>query len=352
MINGRKKRGAIRVASAGLAACLMLQPFEVYAAESTQVQNILQQAGIASLWDIDLSQEEYVAKAQEAQGASWGYTNIGIANVESGNLNVRAEASKSGKVVGKMPKNAACEILELNKETGWAHIKSGEVEGYVSAEFLLTGPDAKLRANELVRTVVIADTDGLRVRDEANVESAVLTQILKGEEMEYVETLEGWFKVSIDGAEGYVSAEYAHVEENLSTAVTMSELLYGQGVSDVRVELCEYAKLFVGNPYVWGGTSLTNGADCSGFVLSVYKKFGVKLPHYSGSQANSGTKISYDELQAGDLIFYANSSGTINHVAIYLGGGQVIHASSPKSGIKISKYNYRTPVKYVRILQD
>ncbi len=352
MINGRKKRGAIRVASAGLVACLMLQPFEVYAAESTQVKNILQQAGIASLLEIDLSQEEYVAKAQEAQGASWGYTNIGIANVESGNLNVRAEASKSGKVVGKMPKNAACEILELNKETGWAHIKSGEVEGYVSAEFLLTGPDAKLRANELVRTVVIADTDGLRVRDEANVESAVLTQILKGEEMEYVETLEGWFKVSIDGAEGYVSAEYAHVEENLSTAVTMSELLYGQGVSDVRVELCEYAKQFVGNPYVWGGTSLTNGADCSGFVLSVYKKFGVKLPHYSGSQANSGTKISYDELQAGDLIFYANSSGTINHVAIYLGGGQVIHASSPKSGIKISKYNYRTPVKYVRILQD
>jgi len=352
MISGHKRRGAICVASAGLAACLMLQPFDVYAAESTQVKNILQQAGIASLLEIDLTQEEYVAKAQEAQGASWGYTNIGIANVESGNLNVRAEASKSGKVVGKMPKNAACEILELDKENGWAHIKSGEVEGYVSAEFLLTGPDAKLRANELVRTVVIADTDGLRVRDEANVESAVLTQILKGEEMEYVETLEGWIKVSIDGAEGYVSAEYAHVEENLSTAVTMSELLYGQGVSDVRVELCEYAKQFVGNPYVWGGTSLTKGADCSGFVLSVYKKFGVKLPHYSGSQANSGTKISYDELQAGDLIFYANSSGTINHVAIYLGGGQVIHASSPKSGIKISKYNYRTPVKYVRILQD
>ena len=132
----------------------------------------------------------------------------------------------------------------------------------------------------------------------------------------------------------------------------MTELLYGMGVSDVRVELCEYAKQFVGNPYVWGGTSLTKGADCSGFVLSVFKKYGVNLPHYSVSQSNSGTKISRDELQAGDLIFYANSSGTINHVAIYLGGNQVIHASNPKSGIKISKYNYRTPVKYVRILQD
>ena len=149
-----------------------------------------------------------------------------------------------------------------------------------------------------------------------------------------------------------MSAEFAHVEENLDTAVTMTELLYGMGVSDVRVELCEYAKQFVGNPYVWGGTSLTKGADCSGFVLSVFKKYGVSLPHHSGSQANSGTKISREDLQAGDLIFYANSSGTINHVAIYIGGNQVVHASSPKSGIKISKYNYRTPVKYVRILQD
>ncbi len=351
MIKEHKKRGIIRVAGLGLVACMALQPMTVSAAELSQVKDVLQQAGIASLIEVSLTQEEYVAKAQEAEGASWGYTNIGIANVASGNLNVRDSASTKGKLVGKMPRNSACEILELDKETGWAHIKSGEVEGYVSAEYLLTGPDAKLRASELVSTVVVADTDGLRVRDEANVDSAVLTQILKGEEMEYVETLDGWYKVSIDGAEGYVSAEYAHVKESLNTAVTLSELLYGQGVTDVRVELCEYAKQFLGNPYVWGGTSLTKGADCSGFVLSVYKKFGVKLPHYSGSQANSGTKIKYSEIQPGDLVFYANSSGTINHVAIYIGNGQVIHASSPKTGIKISKYNYRTPVRYVRILK-
>lgn len=352
MIKEHKKKGVVGLAGFGIAACMMLQPMDVFATETQSIKNVLQQAGVASYFDVILTQEEYVAKAEEAKGASWGYTNIGIANVESGNLNVRAEASTKGKLVGKMPKDAACEILDVDKESGWAHIKSGEVEGYVSTDFLLTGPDAKLRANELVRKVVIADTDGLRVRDEANVDSAVMTQILKGEELEYVETLDGWFKVYVDSEEGYVSSEFAHVEENLSTAVTMTELLYGMGVSDVRVELCEYAKQFVGNPYVWGGTSLTKGADCSGFVLSVYKKFGVKLPHYSVSQSNSGTKISKDELQAGDLIFYANSSGTINHVAIYLGNNQVIHASNPKSGIKISKYNYRTPVKYVRILQD
>lgn len=352
MIKEGRRRGILSIVGMGVAATLLWQPMEASATEIQSGNLVLQQAGIASIFSVDLTQEEYVTIAKEAIGASWGYTNIGIANVESGNLNVRAEASAKGKLVGKMSKDAACEVLDIDKETGWAHIKSGEVEGYVSTEFLLVGPEARLRANELVEKVVIADTDGLRVRDNADVNSAVMTQILKGEELEFVEELDGWYKVYVDSEEGYVSAEYAHVEESLDTAVTMTELLYGMGVSDVRVELCEYAKQFVGNPYVWGGTSLTKGADCSGFVLSVFKKYGVNLPHYSVSQSNSGTKISRDELQAGDLIFYADSSGTINHVAIYLGGNQVIHASNPKSGIKISKYNYRTPVKYVRILQD
>lgn len=351
MLKKHKRNRAVVFLGMSMAITMLTQPINANAT-GLQLSDILQEAGVASLLDTNLTEEEYMAIAKEAQGASWGYTNLGIAHVESGNLNVRAVASKNGKIVGKMPNNAACEILELDKENGWAHILSGEVEGYVSMDYLLTGADAKLRASELISTVVIADVDGLRVRDNADVDSAVLTQILKGEEMEYVETLDGWIKVSIDGAEGYVSAEYAHVEESLKTAITMSELLYGMGISDVRVELCEYAKQFLGNPYVWGGTSLTKGADCSGFVLSVYKKFGVTLPHYSGSQATSGTKISFSEIQPGDLIFYANSSGTINHVAIYIGNNQVIHASSPSTGIKISKYNYRTPVKYVRILAE
>jgi cell wall-associated NlpC family hydrolase len=272
--------------------------------------------------------------------------------VESGNLNVREEPSTSGKLVGKLPKNAACEVLEQT-EDGWAHIQSGEVEGYVSLEFLLTGPDARVKAKELVRTVAIAETDGLNVREQPNTDSAIMTQVLKGEELEYVETLsDGWVKVSIDGEDAYVSEEFVTVEETLDTAITMTELLYGQGVSDVRVDLCEYAKQFVGNPYVWGGTSLTKGADCSGFVMSVFKKYGISLSHSSKAQANEGTKISLSEIKPGDLIFYGNSSGSINHVAIYIGGGQIVHASSPKTGIKISKYNYRTPVKAVRVIND
>lgn len=340
----RRKRQMI-LASAGVMLVLCLEPMQAFAQES-----VLPSAGVASMLEARLSTEEYLKAAQEAQGAAWGYTNIGIANVESGNLNVREAPSTEGKLVGKMPKNSACEILELLD--GWAHITSGEVEGYVSLDYLLTGPDARLKANELARTVVVVNTDGLNVRDQASTDSAVLTQVPKGEELEYVETLDGWVGVSIDDQVAYVSSDYVTVEEKLDTAITMTELLYGVGVSDVRVELVEYAKTALGNPYVWGGTSLTKGADCSGFVLSVYKKFGIKLSHSSSAQPKEGTKISASELQPGDLIFYANSSGTINHVALYIGGGRVIHASSPSTGIKISKYNYRTPVKYVSILQD
>ena len=340
----RRKRQMI-LASAGVMLVLCLEPMQAFAQES-----VLPSAGVASMLEARLSTEEYLKAAQEAQGAAWGYTNIGIANVESGNLNVREAPSTEGKLVGKMPKNSACEILELLD--GWAHITSGEVEGYVSLDYLLTGPDARLKANELARTVVVVNTDGLNVRDQASTDSAVLTQVPKGEELEYVETLDGWVGVSIDDQVAYVSSDYVTVEEKLDTAITMTELLYGVGVSDVRVELVEYAKTALGNPYVWGGTSLTKGADCSGFVLSVFKKFGVSLPHHSGSQAKYGTKISASELQPGDLVFYANGSGVIYHVAIYIGNGQVIHASSPSTGIKINSYKYITPCKYVSILQD
>lgn len=350
-MNYKKIGRKVSILGVGLAFCLAIDPLQVSAAEGMlTAKNVLQTVGASSLLDSSLSQEEYIAIAQQAQGALWGYTNLGIANVETGNLNIRETASTDGKLVGKLPKNAACEILDTQND--WAHVKSGEVEGYVSLEFLLTGPDAKLRANELVVTVARVTTDDVNVRDEPNTESAVLTRVPAGEELEYMETLDGWIKVSIDGDEAYISADYVTVEQKLETAITMSELRYGQGVSDVRVDLVEYAKQFLGNPYVWGGTSLTKGADCSGFVLSVFKNYGIKLSHSSKAQSNEGTKISTSELKPGDLVFYGNSSGSINHVAIYIGGGQVIHASSKKTGIKISNYRYRTPVKAVRVIQD
>ncbi len=347
MNQNKKVSRRIMIVSAGLVFSMAITPIQVSAAVSADV---LQTAGVASILEASLSAEEYLAIAQQAQGALWGYTNLGIANVESGNLNVREQPSTDSKLVGKLPKNAACEIITA--ENGWAHIKSGEVEGYVNVEFLLTGPEAKLTADNLVRTVATSNADALNIRAQATLDSEVVTQISKGVELEFLEDQGEWIKVSIDGEEAFISSEYVVVEEKLDTAITMTELLYGQGVSDVRVDLVEYAKQFLGNPYVWGGTSLTNGADCSGFVLSVFKKYGITLSHSSRAQANEGTKISTSELKPGDLVFYGNGSGTINHVAIYIGGGQVIHASSPKTGIKISSYNYRTPVKAVRVIND
>lgn len=110
----------------------------------------------------------------------------------------------------------------------------------------------------------------------------------------------------------------------------------------------DYAQNFIGNKYVYGGTSLTNGTDCSGFVKSVYSKYGVDLPRTSSEQSNVGKSVSLDNLQKGDLVFYS-SGGSVNHVAMYIGDGKVVHASNKRDGIKVSKMNYRTPAKARRV---
>jgi hypothetical protein len=278
----------------------------------------------------------------------WGYTNLGIAHVDN-HLNIRQEPNENGKLVGKLPKDAACEILEID-DNGWAHIKSGKVEGYCSTDYLYMGDEAIARGKEVASMIAVVNTETLKVREEPNTDSIVITLIPQEEELEVVDIMEnGWIKFLLDDEEAYVSGDYVDVEERLEKAVTLTELLYGQGVSDVRVDLVQYAKQFVGNPYVWGGTSLTNGADCSGFTMSIYKKYGVSLPHHAASQAQLGTKIEFSQLQPGDLVFYAKN-GSINHVAIYIGNGQVVHASNPKTGIRISSLNYRTPYSARRYL--
>lgn len=326
--------------SLGLSVFL-LGSLEVHAQETTVRSILLEKVGAGAVLQSTMTYEE-------CKGYFWGYTNLGIADVDN-NLNIRKEPDASAKLVGKLPKNAACEILD--EADGWAHIISGEVEGYVSSEYLLTGMDAVNVARELVQNKAKVTCDLLKVREEPNTDSEVIMTVAEGERLDVIEELDGWVKVDVDGQEVYVSAEYVEISEDLDTALTITEVLYGEGVSDIRVELCEFAKQYVGNPYVWGGTSLTKGADCSGFVLAVFAEYGISLPHYSVAQSKEGTAIGIDEVLPGDLIFYSNGS-TINHVAIYIGNGQVIHASSPKTGIKISNYNYRTPVKARRILVD
>ena len=327
------------------------------AKEANKVQTV---AGAGALFteaikDKPTEQEEQASVSentaevtQEAPSTIYGYTNLGIANVEE-TLNVRETPSANSSMVGKMPKNAAGEILETLD--GWYKIQSGDVTGYVSADYLITGEEAAARAEEVKQTIATVKTPTLNVREEPNTECSILALMPQGEELNVLEDLSGWVKVDLDNTNGFISKDYVDISVQLPKAMTMTEVRYGNGVSDVRVDLISYATQFVGNPYVWGGTSLTNGADCSGFTLSIFAKYGVYLPHSSKAQANCGTRISASEAKPGDLFFYGSGS-SISHVAIYIGNGQIVHASSKKTGIKISNAFYRSPICVTRVLGD
>lgn len=307
--------------------------------------------GIASTFDQTTNTEEQTQATAEVVWTGTpleGYVNIGIANVED-SLNIREAADTSSSLVGKLRQNGACEILGYEGE--WARISSGEVEGYVKTEYLYTGQEAIDLAFQLGQTMAKVTTDALYVRMEPSTEADYWTMVPNGEELAVIEEQGDWVKVDIDGEEGYVAAEYVEVSSELDTALTITEALYGEGVTDVRVDICEFAKQYVGNRYVWGGTSLTKGADCSGFTLAVYSNYGISLPHSSRAQANCGTKIDVSEVKPGDLIFYGNGR-SINHVVMYIGNGQVVHASNARTGITISNMYYRTPVSAARILND
>ena len=307
--------------------------------------------GVAANFDQTTDSEEAIKAVSEViwEGTPLeGYVNIGIANVED-SLNIRSEANPESKLVGKLRGDSACEILDLDGE--WAHIQSGEVEGYVKSEFLYSGQEAIDRAFQLGDPVAKVTSDALYVRMEPSTEADFWTMVPRGEELVVLEEGDEWVKIDIDGEVGYVAAEFVDVSKELKTALTITEALYGEGVTDVRVSICEFAKQYVGNAYVWGGVSLTRGADCSGFVLSVYQNFGVSLPHSSRAQANCGTRIGVDEVMPGDLLFYGSGS-YINHVAMYIGNSRVVHASSPTQGIITSNMYYRTPVCATRILND
>lgn len=274
-------------------------------------------------------------------GTFCGYKNLGIANVKEGNLNIRQEATTESKSVGKMTKHDACEILGTKGD--WVKVESGKVKGYVKSEYLLTGDEALVIAKDEVITVATVNTTTLRVREEASADSAILSLVGEGEDLVVEDIRDGWYKVEVDDQKGYISGDYVDISEKLPTAQSVTELKYGEGVSDVRVALVQYALQFVGNPYVWGGTSLTNGIDCSGFTMQVYAHYGISLPHHAASQPGYGKRISASEARPGDLFFYGSGS-SIGHVGIYIGNGQIVHASNPRTGIKISSAYYRTPI--------
>ena len=278
-----------------------------------------------------------------------GYTNLGMSVISSGNLNIRQEASTDSEVVGILTNHNACELLEDAGD--WYKVTSGKVTGYVSKQYLVTGDEAESIAEQEIKTVATVNTETLNVRAEKSTEAAVLSQVGNSEAFTVNSVADGWVEISVDDSVGYISQDYVTLAQALPTAKTIEQVKYGDGVSDVRASVVSYALQFVGNRYVWGGTSLEKGVDCSGFTMRILGKYGISLPHSSRAQPSYGTKISASEAKPGDLFFYG-SGRSISHVAIYIGNGQIVHASNKRDGIKVSNAYYRNPICVARYLPD
>ena len=277
------------------------------------------------------------------------YDNIGISSVDS-YLNVRSEPSEDGEIIGKMTSKSAGEILETTEDGEWYKIQSGPVTGYVKAEYILTGDAARQEALEVAELMAIVSTDRLNVRTEPSTDAQIWTQISNNERYAVLSQQDGWVEIELDTSNAFVSTDYVDVRYALPEAIKFSPL---DGNQSLRNRLVNYALQFVGNPYVWGGNDPHTGADCSGFVRYVYSHVaGISLPRVSRDQARTGTRVNSSQMRPGDLIFYTNSRGTVNHVAMYIGNGQIVHAASRRSGIKISTWNYRNPYRIVNLLGD
>lgn len=346
----------------------------------------------------DNVQGEANVSEKEAPAVKNEYDDVAIAQV-SNYVNLRSMPSEEGEILGKLYNNSAATIL--GQEGDWYKIKSGTVDGYVKAEFVVSGAAAEELAKEVGHRTATVNTQTLKVRNEAGLDASVQTLIPEGESYDVVEELDGWVKIAVDtDIEGYVSSDYVNLETEFVQAESIEEEkarlaeeervrkeaeeaakkadeaaqekekkaessqentessdagsaaapAVSAPVSGSRAAIVNYALQFVGNPYVAGGTSLTNGADCSGFTYSVFGDCGISIPRDSRSQAAGGTPVDLSAIQPGDLLFYSNG-GSINHVALYIGNGQVVHASTAKTGIKISAYNYRTPCKAVTYIR-
>ncbi len=306
------------------------------------------------------------------------FTNLVIAQV-SDCVNVRSEPSEEGEVVGKLYNNSVGDLIEI--EGDWYKIKSGNVTGYVKGEYCVTGDEAQDLAKKVGMRLAVVTTTTLYVRSEPSRDAEVIGMVPMEDELQVLDELDGWVKVSVEEGDGFVSSEFvrlytdfvraeskAEEEARLAKEAAEREAARkaaaaaakkknsgkggssgaGAGVtapgSSMGSQVANYALQFVGNPYVYGGTSLTNGADCSGFVMSVYRNFGVSLPHSSGADRSVGYAVAgIGSAAPGDIVCYSG------HVGIYIGNGQIVHASTRATGIKVSNVGYRSVLAVRRI---
>ena len=323
-------------------------------------------AGIASaLESYEANTINADVKIKEYLDTAAATKNICIAKVND-YVNVRKGPSEEEEIVGKLYDKSAGQVLE--EVDGWYKISSGSIEeGFVKKEYVVVGTEAEELAKEVGTRMATVITQTLRVRDEAGTDSAILGLIPEGEELVVKEEVEGWVKVSIEEGDGWVSIDYVTLRTDYVQAESKeeeqarlekeaaarraanaaaakktgsgSQVVGNGGGSSSGRAVANFASRFVGNPYVYGGTSLTNGADCSGFVMSVYTNFGVSLPHSSSALRSVGYGVSLADAQPGDIICYSG------HVGIYVGNNTIVHASTAKTGIK-----YTSPANYRQVL--
>lgn len=326
----------------------------------------------------DLREASNAAKLREEEE---GFKNLVIAKV-SNYVNVRDIPSEEGNIVGKLYDKSVGTFIE--ETDGWYKISSGSVEGYVKAEFCVTGDAAVELAKEVGTRIATVTTTTLKVREEPGTDATVLGLVPIEDQLIVTQELDGWVKVNIEEGDGYVSNDYVTLSTEFVKAESIAEeqarLAKEEAARKAAQEaakkkaseksssssnesssgstttyappsgsasgqaVVDFALQFVGNPYVYGGTSLTNGADCSGFVMSVYNNFGVSLPHSSAADRNVGATVNgLENAQPGDIICYSG------HVGIYVGNGQIVHASTSKTGIIVSNASYRSILSIRRI---
>ena len=278
------------------------------------------------------------------------YSDMFIVTNVNTYLNMRNAPSTGGTVIGKIAKNGGGEILE--DLGGWLHVRSGGKEGFVAREYCILGEEARALAPGVAVELVQITAERLNVRTGPGLEYSVRTKLGAGSRLPYDEDLGDWYMISINGSAGYISKEFAEAGWYLQEAIPWTSIA---GASETRQRLIRYAEQFMGIPYRMGGTSLGGGGiDCSSYVQQCLRNaIGVSLGRTSRQQAGRGYAVSLANAKPGDLLFYADAHGTIDHVAFYMGDGMILHASRTYGGVSVSTYNYLTePVLIKNVIGD
>ena len=271
-------------------------------------------------------------------------------------LNVRSKKSTTSTIITQIPEDEKYEIL--GESDNWYKVEIDEgVKGYIAKEFVNT----RVRFKKAV-SIEEEEAEARRKKAAEEAEQQRLEELARERQSASSSSSSSSSRRSSSSSSSSSSSRRSSSSSSSSSSSRSRRSSSSSSSSSSRrssspsvsssgsgSSIASYATKFVGNPYVWGGSSLTNGADCSGFTMAVYAQFGYSLPHSSGAQAGCGRSVSFSNLQPGDLIFYRNG-GSIGHVAMYIGGGRVVHASNKKDGIKISNYRYRTPACARRII--